>query len=200
MEIDRIEAVAEAEMASRQDLRYREPGWILHHGKRTGHIARHLLHTLGLNVCPNTVYVAGLFHDIGKGQDRHNEVGARRCRELLSDLVPADTLGVICDTVESHHKRKKSDSFSDCTKLVQDADLIDHVGLIDIWMAFYWSGSRRESIHDHIAWFKGDESRRWRGYMRNHLNFDVSRQILEDRIEKSDRFFTEFQRMYFEGI
>jgi len=83
---------------------------------------------------------------------------------------------------------------------VQDADLIDRVGAIDIWMAFYWSGSQGESIHDHIAWFKGDECRDWRDYMRNHFNFDVSRQMLENRIEESDQFFTKFQRTYFEGI
>jgi len=200
MDLERIEAIAEDEMGSRRDHDFREPGWILYHGKRTGSIARHLLHTLGLSVCPDTVYVAGLFHDVGKGQDRHNEVGARRCREILSGLVSADTLDVICDTVRTHNQRKKSGRFSDCTKLVQDADLIDHVGNIDIWTAFYWSGRHGESIHDHIAWFKGDECKRSRNYMRNHLNFDVSRQMLEDRIQKSDRFFTEFQKTYFEGL
>jgi uncharacterized protein len=200
MDIGKIESVAEAEMASRQDLRFREPGWILHHGRRTGKIALHLLDTLDLGVDRDTVYVAGVFHDIGKGQDNHNEVGAERTRELLSGRVPAGALDVICDTVRSHNQRKKSDSFSDCTKLVQDADLIDHVGLVDVWMAFYWSGSHGESIHDHIAWFTGDECKRFREYMRTHLNFDVSRQMLEERIKKSDQFFMEFQRAYFEGI
>jgi HD superfamily phosphodiesterase len=133
MEIEKIEAMAEAEMASRQDLNFREPGWIYYHGKRTGRIARHLIHSLGLCVCPNTVYVADLFHDIGKGQDRHNGAGVERYRELLTGLASAETLDGICDAIQSHNQRKKSDSFSDRTKLVQDADLIDHVGAIVIY-------------------------------------------------------------------
>lgn len=200
MDIGRIEAVAETEMSSRQDLRFREPGWILYHGRRTGNIARHLLHTVGLGADPDTVYVAGLFHDIGKGQDHHNEVGANRTHQLLSGLVPAEALGAICDAVRCHNQRKKSDTFSDCARLVQDADLIDHVGPIDIWTAFYWSGSHAESIHNHIAFFKSDGCRQFRDYMRSHLNFDVSRQMLEERIQTSDKFLSEFHRIYFKGM
>jgi uncharacterized protein len=200
MDIEKIEEIAEAEMASRQDLRFREPGWILYHGKRTGRIAQHLAERLDLDVDSDAVYVAGLFHDIGKGEDSHNEVGATYTRELLTDLVPEATLHIICDAVSSHNQRKKSDGFSDCAKLVQDADLIDHVGPIDVWMAFYWSGTHGESIHDHIAFCKGDDCKKFQNYMRSHLNFGVSRQMLEERIEASEKFFSEFHRTYFEGI
>ena len=67
-------------------------------------------------------------------------------------------------------------------------------------MAFYWAGTHGQSIHDHVAWFKGDDCKQFREYMRTHLNFDVSRQMLEERIQASDEFLVEFQRIYFEGI
>ncbi|MDX9979448.1 MAG: HD domain-containing protein [Lentisphaeria bacterium] len=200
MDIERIEAVANAEMSARRDHGAREPGWILHHGRRTGNIARHLLDALGLDVDPEIVYVAGLFHDVGKGQDKHNEVGALRTRELLSGLVEADALEVICDAINSHNQRKGSDSLSECARLVQDADSIDHAGLIDVWMAFYWSGAHGESIHEHMAFFEGDDCARFRDYMRSHMNYDVSRQMLEERIQSADKFLSEFHRVYFEGI
>lgn len=200
MDIEKIEAIAHAEMATRQYLGFREPGWILHHGKRTGKIALHLAGLINSSVDLDALYVSGLFHDIGKGHDRHNEVGAERTRELLSGLIAEETLDAICEAVCLHNQRKKADDLSESVKLIQDADLVDHVGFIDVWMSFYWSVSHGESIHDHLAWFKGDDGKRFREYMRTHLNFDVSREILEDRIQSSDQFFSDFHRTYFKGI
>lgn len=200
MNIEQIEATAEAEMGSRQDHGGREPGWILYHGRRTGKIALHLAERLAKDVDRNGLYVAGLFHDVGKGSERHNDVGAARTRELLADLVPVDTLDGICETIRVHNQRMADDGYSDITKLVQDADLLDHVGAIDVWMALYYSGSQGQSIHDHLAWFTGDECREFRAYMRTHLNFDLTRQMLDQRIESADRFLTELHRTYFEGL
>lgn len=200
MDIEQLEEIAKAEMASRQDLRFREPGWILYHGRRTGKIAVHLADLLDSSIDHDLLYIAGLFHDIGKGQDPHNVVGADRTRELLAHLVPDEDLNIICDAVRSHNQRKKSDDFSAYDKLVQDADLIDHVGPIDVWMAFYWSGAHSESIHDHIAYCKGDDCKRFQEGMRTNLNFDFSREVLEERSRSSNQFFSEFHRIYFEGI
>ena len=200
MDIEEINTIAHQQMASRQDHRFREPGWIFYHGKRTAMIALHLARSLNVGLDRDALYVAGLFHDIGKGQDRHNEIGAERTGDLLSGLISQETLDVICETVRCHNQRTKSDSFSDHVKLVQDADLIDHVGWIDVWMAFYWSGSQSEGIHDHIAYFEGDECREWREYMRTHLNYDISRRMLEERIQLADDLLSRFHRTYFNGV
>ncbi len=200
MDIEQIEAVAETEMASRQDHGFREPGWILYHGRRTGKIALHLADRLAADVDGDGLYVAGLFHDVGKGSERHNDVGAARTRELLDGLVPAETLEALCETIRVHNQRKAADDYSDITKLVQDADLLDHVGCIDVWMALYYSGSQGQSIQDHLAWFRGEECREFRHYMRTHLNFDLSLELFDQRIQSADRFFTELHRTYFEGF
>lgn len=156
MNVQRIEHIAQAEMAGfRCDTR--EPGWILYHGQRTRKLAVLLAQKLNCEVDCDVLYTAGLFHDIGKGNDLHNEVGAHLTRSLLSGIVTSSELDGICDVIRYHNQRKKSDFFSVYVKLVQDSDLIDHVGLIDVWMAFYWSGHHGESIHDHIAYYKGEE-------------------------------------------
>ena len=150
MNVQIIVQIAQTEMAGlRTDTR--EPGWILYHGQRTGKLAVLLAGKLKCQIDCDILYTAGLFHDIGKGNDLHNEVGANLTRNLLSGIVTSTELDTICDVIRYHNQREKSDSFSDYVKLVQDADLIDHVGLIDVWMAFYWSGHHGESIHDHIA-------------------------------------------------
>jgi putative nucleotidyltransferase with HDIG domain len=196
----KIEEIARAEMAGRRDPELREPGWILYHGRRTGKIAVHLAQRLNLDANPDVLYVAGLFHDVGKNGNPHNEVGAARARELLQELATPAEIDKIGEIIRHHNQRMKSDGFSDAVKLVQDADLIDHAGLIDIWMAFYWNGTHGESIEEHIAYMEGQEYKRFRDFMRAHLNFDLSHEMLEERIRLSDEFFAEFRRVYFDGI
>ena len=200
MNIDTIEELAKQEMADRQDQQFREPGWILYHGKRTGKIACHLAELTGCTADRDILYVAGLFHDIGKGQQEHNQVGAEIARELLSDLVAEDPLNEICQAIGNHNQRKKSPDFPETDLLIQDADSIDHVGMIDVWMAFYWSGRRNETIHDQITWCEGENYQDYLQYIRTHVNFAPSKKILEERIQLAEGFFSDFQRIYFEGI
>jgi HD superfamily phosphodiesterase len=75
MDVQRIEEIAQSEMAGlRCDTI--EPGWILYHGQRTGKLALLLAEKLKCQVDCDILYTAELFHDIGKGNDLHNEVGA----------------------------------------------------------------------------------------------------------------------------
>lgn len=204
MNLNQIQTVAHKEMAHRRDIETREPGWSYYHGKRTGKIAMHLARTLDCDADADTLLVAGLFHDVGKGNKRNNEVGAAMTRELLAEFVSNEHLDTICEIVRCHCLRTKSgdnsNGFSEATKLIQDADLIDHVGHIDIWLGFYWGGHHGQSIADRIAWYSGGEAKRWHRYMRDHLNYDVSRQMLEERIQLEDRFYQEFHRIYTEGV
>jgi len=198
MDVQKIEGIAREKMAGfRSDTR--EPGWILYHGQRTGKIAVAVAKEIDCSVDPDVLYTAGLFHDIGKGHKAHHEVGAEMTRNLLAGVVASAELEEICNAVRLHNQRRKSDSFSDCTKLIQDADLVDHAGLIDVWMAFYWSGHHGESIHDHIAYYKGEECTKSRAYIRTHLNYDVSRRMFEERLRLEDDLLSRFHRVYFNG-
>ena len=200
MDIEQVEAVAHAEMAARKDQDFREPGWILYHGKRTGKIAVHLAGLIECSIDLDCLYVAGLFHDVGKGQDDHNEVGARRTRELLAGLLSEDDLDGVCETIRLHNQRKTADDFSEQLKLIQDADLVDHAGSIDVWSTLYYGGSQGESMHDRLAYLTGDDCRQSRDYMRTHMNFDVSLKMFDQRTGAADRFFAELHRTYFEGM
>ena len=199
MDIQKIEKIAQAEMIGiRSDTR--EPGWILYHGQRTGKIAVFLDEKLNFGIDSDVLYTAGLFHDIGKGNDSHNEVGANLTRKFLSGILDNTDLDKICDAIFYHNQRENSGTFPDYVKLIQDADLLDHVGLIDVWMAFYWSGHHGESIHDHIAYYQGQECRRWQVYMKSHLNYEVSTQMFEERLQWEDDFLSQFHKIYFDGI
>ena len=199
MNIQNIEKIAHANMAHRR-TESRAPGWILYHGQRTGKIAVTLARKLNINVDIDVLYIAGLFHDVGKGGEPHHIIGADLTEKLLKKAVTKSALKNICDAVRNHNQRDSSENFPDFVKLVQDADLIDHVGLIDVWMSFYLSGHRGDSFHDYIEYLNGDERKGSFEFIKTHLNYVLSRRIFEERENMGDDLLSRFQDIYVNGI
>ena len=83
---------------------------------------------------------------------------------------------------------------------MQDADLIDHVGPIAPWLAFYWSGAHHEAISDHVRFVTGEENEKYRSGMRSLLNFDISIAMFDERVRWEDGFFEAFRGAYFDGV
>ncbi len=193
MVVSEIEAVAREQMATRQELHTREPGHLFYHGQRTAKIALALADR-------DTLYVGALFHDIGKGSARHNEKGADLTARLLRRHCSETELASIRVLITLHNRRKKSAEHPLAAQIVQDADLIDHVGPMVPWLAFYWCGVRAETIDDHIAFVTGEENERYRTGMRAKLNFDVSMRLFDERIQWEDEYLETFRRVYFDGV
>ena len=187
-------------MGTRKAQPAREPGFIYYHGHRTGNIARHLAGLLGADVDLNVLYVGALFHDIGKGEEPHQETGAATTAELVADRCTPQELDAIRGIVRNHNQRHRAADCSLDQRIVQDADLIDHVGFICPWLAFYWSGTHNEPFHDHVRFMKSDENEKYRTGMRNALNFEESRCLFDERVTMEKQFFADFHRVYLDGI
>ncbi len=200
MNIEKVEKAACECMASRQESKDREPGWLYHHGRRVARIALRLADEIGAAVDRDVMYAGALFHDTGKGVEPHNEIGASITRETLSGLCSPGELEAICDIIRNHNQRQLSDQFCEAVKIVQDADVLDHVGSIGPWLAFYWSGVHNETFDDHVRFIEGEENAATQMRMKAGLNYEVSRRIFEDRLAFEKRFFTEVRRVYLEGI
>lgn len=203
MDRTRVEQVAEEALAQRQGHPAREPDWLLHHGRRTARLALWLCDQVQVEVDGDTLYVGALLHDIGKGNEPHNETGAAMTRTLLADhctdhCTPTE-LQEICELIRCHTLYGQAD-LSLAAKLVQDADILDHVGVIDVWLAFYWSGAHHETVADHVRFIHGEENRRYRAKLRALLNFAASQQLFDERIAVEDAFFAQFQRIYQQGF
>jgi uncharacterized protein len=199
MDITLIESIANQAMEGRSQHTSREPGWLFYHGRRTGKIAIWLAEKIDAKVDLNVLYTGGLFHDVAKGSEMHSEAGAQIASDLLTPFCSTEELAVICQIIRRHNQRGNTqDSLS--VKLVQDADLIDHVGLIGTWLAFYWNGSHNESIQEHLAFINGEENERYRQEMRQMLNFEVAQEEFDRRIQYEDNFFSQFQNVYFKGM
>lgn len=148
MDLARIKPIAEQALAQRQEHAAREPDWLLHHGRRTAQLALWLCDEIEAEVDRDTLYVGALLHDLEKGNEPHNETGVAMTRTLLAGLCPSAELEQICELVRCHILYDQQATLSVAAKLVQDADILDHVGVIDVWLAFYWSGAHHETVAD----------------------------------------------------
>jgi uncharacterized protein len=200
MDLVRIERLAFESMADRREPRERERGWIFYHGRRTAKLALWLCGELKAGADREVLFAGALFHDIGKGSDNHNEAGAAAARKLLKNLCAPGQLDSICELILKHCQRTHSPDYSEAVMIVQDADVLDHFGPIEPWLAFYWSGKSGETFHDHLRFKAGKGSLFNRRKMRAALNYDVSKRMFDERLAFEEEFFTRFHRIYQEGL
>jgi uncharacterized protein len=200
VDIAKIDQIACEHMADSRPNPDREPGFILHHCRRTALITLRMAEQINVNVHRDILYTGALFHDVGKGTEPHNETGAHLVRDLLCRICQEDELDRICEIVRLHNQRGKSNDYAPEIKVVQDADYLDHVGLLGVWIALYCHGTRAETIDDALRYFHGDERASALAYMRMGLNFDLSVRIFDQRVDDEARFFNEFERVHQQGI
>lgn len=86
------------------------------------------------------------------------------------------------------------------TRLVQDADVLDHTGPMEVWLGFWWDATHEMTIDDRLQYYHSEEHSRYRTAMRNALNFDVSIGIYEQRLEFERAFFAELERVSRGGL
>jgi uncharacterized protein len=200
MDLTRVKQIAEEALAKRQGHAAREPDWLLHHGRRTARLALWLCDQVQAEVDRDTLYMGALLHDVAKGNEPHNETGAAMTSTLLADHCTQSELAEIRELIRCHSLRGQPDDLSLAAKIVQDADILDHVGAIDVWLAFYWSGAQHETVADHMRFIHGEENARYRGKMRVLLNFAVAQRLYDERIAFEDTFFAQFHRVYQQGL
>jgi len=178
----------------------RERGYRYYHGLRTVRIAENLIaRSEELDRAEVDLFLVrcgGLLHDIAKGlmDGEHGEEGARLVREGFSDLLGAHDLDRVADIVRYHNKRDPTRDYPVEVKVIQDADLIDHLGAMEVWLAFHWSAARDEPVAESLRWFEGDRARSWWDYCLSHCNFELSRLAMERRLERFWRFLADLRR------
>ena len=132
---DHVEQVAREFMGYQRAIATREPGWTFHHGLRVAKIALEIATLLGEGLDMDVLFVGGLFHDVGKGEEQHNVRGAELAGQLLAPHCTEREMSGVCEIVELHNQRKYSKDHSAPVRIVQDADLVDHVGPVTPWLA-----------------------------------------------------------------
>lgn len=178
----------------------REPGYRYHHGRRVETIALEIAQFENLLKCVNVkaLRAASLLHDLGKclpnanGQD-HALKGANETRRRLQNQIDQETLNIITEAIAQHNKRR-SDLYPSRHEetLIQDADLIDHFGLMEVWLHFYQIAKQNGTIKDAVALPYQEHLQSWHGYAQGSLNYPTSQSMLHARMARSRDFFTLF--------
>lgn len=186
-----IEATAHKLMSNRREHRERERGFIYWHGQRVANGAVELRKMLFPDDASmdDALRLAGMFHDVGKGISPHNRYGAVVFRQAVSGLAPEALIDKAAGMIAAHSIRQPGPSpFNIETQLLQDADMLDHSGSYGIWMTAQYYCYYPGNILDGVK-FNRDTSD---NYLSDNLplcNFDLTRDILRDRIEWEKEFF-----------
>jgi len=194
LNLNKIMDVAVHAMAERKTPLFREKGFILNHGKRVGNLAVNLRK----RVAPNDpsrdeiIFAGGVFHDVGKGIGHHSETGAALVHELLRDVCPERERAEIAEIVLLHNQRETSDPHPMAAKLVQDADILDHMGTMEVWLKFFFDAHADHSPERTLEYWQGQAFKEHRNKMRHLLNFEISRKIYDERVQFEQRFIQRF--------
>ncbi len=198
MDIKKIENLAFQKMGDNKSHPKRETGYIYYHGLRTGKLAieiRKIINKID-DSKDGVIYIASLFHDIAKGNEPHNENGSILIKQILKDECSNEELGEIAEIIRCHNLRDSSEEWSKQIKLVQDADIIDHMGTMEVWLNFAYQLCDGKSVDSSIEFYNTEEYESYLKESKNKLNYDISRKIFNDRA----RFMNEFiERLSIEG-
>ncbi len=193
MQRDVLMEIARKAMAGRKPHPGRERGYIFFHGRRVAHLAQHLAdHIQGAeDLDRDILFAGGLFHDVGKGTEPHHEIGAILAGRLLRDVVEPEQREQICSLVANHNQRQcKNGSLGE--KILQDADILDHLGGQNIWLCIQYSAWQQRSVAKMLEYYDSEENARYLSGCLHALHFDASRAEARGRME--------LERMMFDAL
>ena len=195
MDFERLDAVAQKLMKNRKAHPEREAGSIYDHGQR---VAR-LIITLRRAVVPgddsmdDILRLAGMFHDIGKGIEPHAEFGAPIMLQAVRGIVTDEEAREAARLIAAHCDRRPSEPVHDVwERLLQDADLVDHIGTYNIWMDIQYYAHKGGGVAAE-AEFLRENAETYAQHHRAQLNFPVSVAIYDDRIGFDLEYARRFQ-------
>ena len=189
MDFDALERLAERLMAKRKPHVQRERGSVYFHGLR---VSRGVIQLRKMVSSDNShdpyLRAAALFHDVGKGMEPHASIGAAIMRDQLKGYMAADEIEEVARLIACHDDRKPDSRKHDLpTRLLQDADLLDHYGTQEIFMCFSYSAVHERGMSTALDFYRNDFKKIVNRH-RKMLNFKESQQIFDEKY----RFQREF--------
>ncbi len=191
MNLEIIRELAFKHLGDRKAHHHREKGFIYYHGQRVANLAVQLRKMLlpEDNSRDEMMMVASFFHDVAKGIEPHCQYGSILARALLKEHCEADALEEIVDIIRCHQLRDAKQDYPKWVKIVQDADILDHFGIVEIWMNFQYYAHESGSILDSLAYYK-NEFFGHAASLKDLLNYELSLDIYNEKIDFINSFVT----------
>jgi uncharacterized protein len=109
---------------------------------------------------------------------------------LLKGICLKDEIKDIALIIKMHSQRQQKE-LPDFVRVVQDADKIEHFGTSEVWLQFLYRAYNEQTADQALAYWKKQYPPLVKK-ARSVLNYDVSRQIFDDRME----FFWSFTKRF----
>lgn len=197
MDFAKLDEIARELMARRKAQRERETGSTYEHGVRAAKLCILLRQELVPNddSMDDILRLAGLFHDVGKSVEPHEKYGPVILLEAVKGVVSDREAQEAARLIAEHCDRRPGEEYPDVwAKILQDADLLDHIGSYTVWMDIQRAAFRDMSVEQTAQRFR-EHARVYAEYHRTTLNFPISVKIYDERIaayvDFADRFCTE---------
>lgn len=200
MDFERLDAIARQIMLHRRSHIEREIGHVYYHGARTmvGVIELRRLITNDASH-DDLLRVAALFHDCGKAIEPHDRSGPALVGEFLKDELTDDEMREVKRLIRLHDDRGHAE-YDMWAKLLQDADVLDHYGSMEIWLNCNWAAYNDRAVPATIAFYRDGEYMEQANGHRALLNYEVSRKIFDEKVafvySVIDRFALEASGKY----
>lgn len=193
MNRDVVDEIAQKSMGWRKAHLSREQGYIYRHGRRVARLSLHLRRRLfpdrlGMD---DRLYAGALFHDLAKGIEPHAETGAMLAESLLREACTPEELETIAAIIRGHNDRGR-DELPFYVKIVQDADILDHFGTQEIWLNFVHQAYDEKGPEEAVSYWKSKEYAEYAARSRTKLNYELSKQIFDEK----DEFHRAFARRF----
>lgn len=185
-----LDALAASLMAGRKAHLLREKGFIYRHGQRAA-VAVIALRRLATEdkAHDDALRVAAMFHDVGKGIEPHARTGAAIARVELAPYLTQALLEEVAFLIGEHTNHQTDNLWA---KLLQDADLMDHFGSVEIGLSFQYGAYTENGMPETLAWYmEGFEP--YAARSRQRLNFDFSRPIFDEKVGFTREFIQRLQ-------
>ena len=198
--LEEIRDIAEKSFGTKRSHIWKEPGNKYEHGIRTAKLLFHLRDAMGESLgelpADEVLTVAAWFHDICNGQEHHEEAGEQLLPSLIGHLCTEEELAAVCDLVRVHDSRCSSPKkeLSDGVLLLQDADLLDHLGTYSIWITFCEFCHLHKTPMDYAVQFENGVFDRFVNRHRTLVNFPVSLTVFDEKIQYEKDFASRMMR------
>lgn len=194
MNLERINDIAFKVMGKRKAHAHREQGYIYYHGQRVAKLSLNLRQSLHVDEAgqDEIMYAGALFHDVTKGIEPHHRTGAALIGSLLNEACTAQELEGVAEIIALHNARRQ-ENLPFQVKIVQDADILDHFGSMEIWLKFMYSASKEENVFDAIRMWNGDEHKSYLAASRQALHYELSKAIFDQRVAFENEFRQRFE-------
>lgn len=182
MDFERLDAIARQIMLYRRSHIEREIGHVYYHGARTMNGVIELRKRVTDDDSHDDLMrAAALFHDCGKAIEPHDTSGPALVGEFLKNELTPDEMREVKRLIHLHDDRGHTE-YDIWTKLLQDADILDHYGSMEIWLNYNWAAYNDRDIPSTIKFYRDGEYAEQARTHRALLNFEVSRKIFDEKV------------------